>query len=88
MKTNYLAKIAAAGIMTVAPLLSGCMSDGELAIKVLEIKHESRTAIATPKENMENVSKRIYEKETNVLNDNKVSQKTMDSFMQAYHNRK
>ena len=88
MKTNYLTRITAAIAIPAAATLSGCMADGETSFKLLDIKHESRIAIATPKENVENVSKRIYEKETNVLNDNRVSQKTMDAFMQSYQNRK
>ncbi len=87
MKTNYLTRIVGAGIIGASSLLSGCMSDGETSVTVLEIKHENRTAVLTPEKNIENVSKRIYEKETNVLNNNKVSQKTMDAFLESYKNR-
>lgn len=87
MKTNYLARIAAAIVIPAAATLSGCMYDGETSVKLLEVKHESRTAVATPKANIESVSEKIYEKETNVLNDNQVSQKTIDTLMQAYQNR-
>ena len=91
MKTNKLARIAGAIAIPAAATLSGCMSDGETSVKLLEINHKRRIAVLTPQKNIDEVSEKIYDKQTK-FNDNRITQETsnriLDSaFKNAYQNR-
>jgi len=69
------------------PLLTaGCMSNDAFRMSLLEMKYERRAEIATPKEHIPEVSREIYKK-SQVYGENKVTQETINNFMQHYKNR-
>jgi len=70
--------------------LGGCMSNDAFQMSVLDVKYERKAEIGTPKENIENVSERIYRR-SQVYEDSTVPKETVETlaspFMKGYQNR-
>ena len=84
MKSNYLAKIACAGVMAITPMLTGCQNNTELEIGMrIKQKH----VVTANKENYKASLEKVYDVNDSLHNKTTVSQKTVDAFMEAYNNR-
>jgi len=85
MKTNYLTRIAATGIIGAVALLSGCMNNTEMEVG---LRFKQKHNVLTPKEHYSETLDKIYDSEDSLHNKTRVSQKTVESaLMQGYKNR-
>ncbi len=58
--TNKISRIAGIGILSVASLLSGCMSNDAVKLSLLDIEYQRRASVGTPKEEISDVSGNVY----------------------------
>ena len=88
MKTNYLTKIAAAGLMTIAPILGGCNSDTGVSVKVLEVSLGHQQTTGLNKESQTPVGQAMFKDDCQPYDDSTISNGAMKSALwKNYQNR-